>query len=91
MTETVLSKNPRREHIWEFLAARVAPLLGVIFQLLAIVALATVAINAVGYSKAPFIGSFVEHTLLINMERQKCGIGFWQSNISHRRTTNFQC
>jgi signal transduction histidine kinase len=66
MTETVLSKNPRREHIWEFLAARVAPLLGVIFQLLAIVALATVAINAVGYSKAPFIGSFVEHTLLIN-------------------------
>ena len=66
MSESSFSTSPGRDKVWEFLTVRIAPILGVLYQFLAIAGLATVAIRAVSFYNSPFIGSFVEHTLVIN-------------------------
>ncbi len=66
MSETVNPSYIRRNPLWTTITNRFAPVLVLIFQLLALVALVTVIINAFRYFQTPFIGSFVEHTLVLN-------------------------
>lgn len=66
MSETVNPSQFRRNPLWSTVTKRLAPGLVVVFQVLALIALVTVIIKAYDYFQTPFIGSFVEHTLVIN-------------------------
>ncbi|HBX70425.1 MAG TPA: hypothetical protein DEH25_13865 [Chloroflexi bacterium] len=66
MSETVQPSSVRQPPLWTFVTTRLAPGLVVIFLLMAMVALVAFVINAFVFIQTPFIGSLVEHTLVIN-------------------------
>ena len=68
----------QEKSIWGFLTSRIAPFLVVGYQLLVLVGLVEVAINASVFFRTPFIGSFVEHTLIINA-RKSIKPGTWNA------------
>jgi len=55
-----------RHPTWSSVTKRLAPGLVIIFQLLALIALMTAVINAFIFFQTPFIGSMIEHTLVLN-------------------------
>lgn len=85
MSEPVNSSYAQRHPLWSAVTKRLAPGLVVVFQILALIALVTIIINAFNYFQTPFIGSFVEHTLVLNSsdsvqpgswEAKNKGLGF---------------
>ncbi len=85
MSETVNPPNTRRHSLWSAVTKRLAFGLVVVFQVMALIALLTVIIKAFNYFQTPFIGSFVEHTLVMNAndsvqpgtwEAKNKGLGF---------------
>jgi signal transduction histidine kinase len=51
---------------WAAVTRRLAPVLVVIYQLLAIIAFLSIAFYGISYSQIPFLGAMTEHTLLIS-------------------------
>jgi signal transduction histidine kinase len=78
MSENGKSTNTQHHPMWSAMTARLAPALVVGFQLLALVALVIVVIKAFVYFQTPFIGSFVEHTLVMNAG-QSVNLGTWEA------------
>ncbi|MFN2152342.1 MAG: GAF domain-containing protein [Anaerolineales bacterium] len=66
MSETTKPIYAQRHPLWSVVTTRLAPGLVVFFQLMALVALVISVINAFLYFRNPFIGSMVEHTLVLN-------------------------
>ena len=67
MSELTFESSPTvKQKPWTAITRRIVPLLIVLYQLLAILILVQVVTSAVTFFNTPFIGSFVEHTLVIN-------------------------
>ncbi len=78
MPETVNPSHPRRNPLWYTVTHRFAPGLVVVYQVLALIALVSVIIHAFNYFQTPFIGSFVEHTLVMN-SNEPVQPGTWEA------------
>lgn len=72
------SRSDRLSKIWGNLIQRLPLYLVAIYQLMAIFAIAVVVITALSYFRTPFIGSMVEHTLVINAN-QATRPGSWHA------------
>jgi len=66
MIETTQTTYSERNKLWSALTNRLAPVLVAAFQILALIALVTIVINAINYLRTPFMGRFIEHTLVFN-------------------------
>jgi signal transduction histidine kinase len=66
MSKSTPTSIIKLQELWAFATTRFAPVLVVAYQILALVALVTVAINATKFFRIPFIGSFIEHTMVFN-------------------------
>ncbi len=64
--ETTQTTYSERHKLWSTLTNRLAPVLVVSFQILVLIALVTIVVNAINYFSTPFIGKFIEHTLVFN-------------------------
>jgi len=66
MIGTTQTTNSEHNKPWSALTNGLALVLVVAFQILALIALVTIVINAINYFRTPFIGKFIEHTLVFN-------------------------
>ena len=66
MSETTSPTYAHRHPLWSSVTNRLVPILVVLYQIVALIALIVATINAYNYFQAPFIGSLVEHTLVLN-------------------------
>jgi len=83
--DNIKTSFKQEKTVWGFLTKRIAPIIVVVYQLLALAGLVEAAVNASGFFRAPFIGAFVEHTLVLNARKpirpetwnaQNQGLGF---------------
>ncbi|MFH1634465.1 MAG: hypothetical protein ABIG63_10735, partial [Chloroflexota bacterium] len=66
MSKTNTPPPPSSSSVWMFLQDRIAPFLVALYQGMIIVAFAALAILAYRWVHTPFIGAFIEHTLIFN-------------------------
>jgi len=80
MSVTRQTSSSQRHPLWSSVTNRLAPVLVVIFQILALIALVTIVINAFNYFRTPFLGGFIEHTLIFNAAESVDPIGWEATN-----------